>query len=153
MISQPIHPGAVAGSTMPGAPIAEVSLLRLYLLRAMYLFIVVGLAFMVWPGIIHHDKPWEFMEGVVSCMLAAFSALCLLGLRYPLQMLPLLMWELLWKTIWLLIVALPLWRADQMDELMMTNTANCLLAVLILFVIPWGYVAKHYGFKPGDRWH
>lgn len=37
----------------------EVSLFRLYLLRAMYLFIVVGL------GVWH----WELMEGQASCML------------------------------------------------------------------------------------
>jgi hypothetical protein len=37
------------------------------------------------------------MEDVVQGMLAAFSALSLLGLRYPLQMLPLLLWEMLWR--------------------------------------------------------
>jgi len=35
------------------------------------------------------------MEAAVACMLAAFLALSVLGSRYPLQMLPLLMWELL----------------------------------------------------------
>lgn len=94
----------------------EVSLFRLYLLRALYLLIIVGLGFMIWPDIIHHDKPWELMEGVVICMLAAFSALSILGLRYPLQMLPLLLWEMTWKCIWLLIVALPLWLSGYMDE-------------------------------------
>jgi hypothetical protein len=130
----------------------EVSLFRLYLLRAMYLLIVVGLANMVWPGVIHHDKPWELMDGVVQCMLAAFSALSILGLRYPLQMLPLLLWELAWKSIWLLVVAYPLWSAGQMDALTRSTAVACLVAVIIPFIIPWRYVFTHYGKLRGDRW-
>lgn len=131
----------------------EVSLLRLYLLRAMYLLIVVGLGIVVWPDVIHREQPWELMEGVVQCMLAAFSALSLLGLRYPLQMLPLLMWELVWKSIWLLIVALPLWSSGQMDESTYGVASSCLLVLIIPFVIPWRYVFAHYVKKSGARWH
>jgi hypothetical protein len=130
----------------------EVSLFRLYLLRAMYLLIVVGLARMVWPGVIHHDKPWELMGGVVQCMLAAFSALSVLGLRYPLQMLPLLLWELAWKSIWLLVVAYPLWSVGQLDPATRSTAIECLVAAIIPFVIPWRYVFTHYGKLRGDRW-
>jgi len=69
----------------------EVSLIRLYILRAMYLFIVVGLSFYVWPDVLDPDKHWQLAQGETSCMLAAFSLLCVLGLRYPLQMLPALL--------------------------------------------------------------
>lgn len=130
----------------------EVSLLRLYLLRAMYLLIVVGLGIMVWPGVIHHNKPWELMEGVVACMLAAFSALSVLGLRYPLQMLPLLLWELVWKSIWLLTVAYPLWSAGTMDAVTRANAAACLWVALVPLVIPWRYLVEHYGMKRAERW-
>ena len=66
----------------------DVSLFRLYVLRAMYLFIVAGLGVYLWPGVLNPQKHWELREGMESCMLAAFSLLCLLGLRFPLQMLP-----------------------------------------------------------------
>lgn len=130
----------------------EVSLFRLYLLRAMYLLIVVGLVIVVWPGVIHHEKPWELKEGVVVCMLASFSALSVLGLRYPLQMLPLLLWELVWKSIWLIVVAFPLWSSGQMDESTWATTLDCLVVVIVPFVIPWRYVFAHYVKKRGDRW-
>ncbi len=130
----------------------DVSLLRLYVLRAMYLLIVVGLAVVVWPGILHRDKPWELMEGVVACMLGAFSLLSLLGLRYPLQMLPVLMWELVWKALWLGLVAYPLWSAGRLEGGTAAVAAQCLGAAIIPFVIPWRYVAKRYAVQKSDRW-
>jgi hypothetical protein len=118
----------------------------------MYLLIVVGLGIVVWPGVIHHDKPWELMQGVVACMLAAFSALALLGLRYPLQMLPILLWELVWKAIWLFVVARPLWLAGTMDDATAENVFNCSLVILVAIAIPWRYVYQRYLRQPGERW-
>jgi hypothetical protein len=40
---------------------SEVSTFRLYLLRATYLLIFVGLGSEIWPGIIHHAKAWDLM--------------------------------------------------------------------------------------------
>jgi hypothetical protein len=138
------------------AEINEVSLFRLYLLRAQYLFIVVGLAIVRWPEVIqqviYQEKDWELKEGVVVCMLTAFSALLVLGLRYPLQMLPLLLWELVWKSIWLIVVALPLWSAGQLDESTWATAYNCLFVLTVPFIIPWRFVFAHYVKKRGDRW-
>ena len=50
----------------------DVSVFRLYVLRAMYLFIVVGLGFYVWPGVLNSQKHWELTQGMANCMLAAF---------------------------------------------------------------------------------
>jgi hypothetical protein len=131
----------------------EVSLYRLYSLRALYLLVIVGLGITVWPGVIHHEQPWELKEGVVQCMLTAFSALSVLGLRYPLKMLPLLLWEMLWKSIWLIVVALPLWSAGQMDESTWATVSACLLVLIFPFGIPWRYVFVHYIKNHGDRFH
>ena len=92
------------------------------------------------------------MQGVVQCMLGALSALAVLGLRYPLQMLPLLFFELAWKGIWLLVVALPLWRAGEMDAGTTASAYECLMAVVFLIVIPWRYVIANYVVRPADRW-
>ena len=92
-----------------------VSLFRLYLLRVTYLILVVGIGTEFWPGLIQHGAEWPLMRGVAYSMLAALSLLALVGLRYPLAMLPAVFAELLWKTIWLLVVALPKWLSGQMD--------------------------------------
>jgi hypothetical protein len=130
----------------------QVSLLRLYALRAAYLLLVVGLGVEIWPGVIHHEKPWELMQGVVNCVLAAIGAVALLGLRHPLRMLPLLLFELTWKSIWLTVVALPLWRAHAMDENTWATASACLMAVIFPIVIPWRYLFAHFVAERGERW-
>ena len=138
---------------LPDAKGHDVPLFRLYVLRATYLLLLVGLALMMWPGMLHHDKPWTLMQGVVRAMLTAVSLLAILGLRYPLRMLPLLLFELVWKTIWLLVVALPLWRAHAIDPDTMETVKDCLVgAVIFLIAIPWPYVFACYLKAPGDRW-
>ena len=131
----------------------EVSTFRLNLMRGLYLLIAVGLGSMIWPGILHHAKPWGHMQGVANALLAALSALALVGVRYPLQMLPLLLFELLWKAIWLVAIALPLWSADQLDAAnRQTVTDNLFGIVVVPLVIPWRYVLANYVKKAGDRW-
>ena len=55
------------------------------------------------------------MEGVETTTLAAVSILALLGLRYPLQTLPVLLFEVAWKAVRATAVAWPLWAADRLD--------------------------------------
>ena len=130
----------------------EVSLLRLYLLRLGYLVIAVGIALTKWPLLINHDRPWPLFEGVETCMLVALSLLWFLGLRYPLQMLPVLLFELAWKFLWMIVVLLPLWTSHQIDPATLSVFYACLVVVIPLAVIPWRYVVAHYVTKQGDPW-
>jgi hypothetical protein len=130
----------------------EVSTFRLYLLRATYLLVFVGLIFTIGPQIINHPTPWSLWHGVGCSMLGAVSILAFLGIRYPLKMLPVLFFELIWKAIWLIAVALPLWSTNQMDATNLETAQNCLMGVIMPIVIPWSYVWKHYVKMPGDRW-
>lgn len=132
---------------------SDISTFRLYLLRATYALILVGLATTAWPGIINHPHNWGLMRSVVTSVLTAVSLLAVVGIRYPLKMLPLLLFELLWKSIWLLAVALPLWRADLIDTATAETVFACLMGIVLFpIVIPWRYVIANYIMKPGDRW-
>jgi hypothetical protein len=137
---------------MSNEAVVTVPIYRLYLLRALYLLVAVGQGSMQWPKLFHHPA-WDLWHGVGVCMLAALAALALLGVRYPLEMLPLLLYELVWKAMWLLSVALPLWLGHRIDA----DTAENVFAigmgvVLCPLVIPWGYVFRNYLRKAGDRW-
>ena len=72
---------------------------RLYVLRAMYVFMFVGLAIVKWPTILKPPPGLSNSGSVVGSVLGAISLLALLGIRYPLKMLPLLFFEFLWKFI------------------------------------------------------
>ncbi|MEJ0027056.1 MAG: hypothetical protein WDN01_13595 [Rhizomicrobium sp.] len=128
----------------------EVSLLRLYVLRAAYLLIAVGLGSEIWPQIFDHPLS---MHRATSSLLAGVSAMAVVGLRYPLRMLPLLLFELFWKSTWLIAIALPLWRAGQIDADTMESVKACLMGVVLCpIVIPWPYVFANYVKAAGDRW-
>jgi hypothetical protein len=129
---------------------SEVSLVRLYVLRAMYLLMVVGGAVMFLPQLISHDPT---ARGVIPSMLGALWVLSCFGLRYPVQMLPVLLFELLWKTIWLVDYGLPQWRAGVHTEQFREDfKAIAFAPVLVAAIIPWGYFFRHYLKKPGARW-
>jgi hypothetical protein len=134
------------------APPAELPVWRRYVLRLGYLILGGGLVAYKWPLLFHHDQPWPVMTSVVTCMLVAMSVLALLGLRYPVQMLPILLFEVAWKMLWLGVVAVPLWLNHRMDPDTRDMTNEILWVVVILAVIPWRYVYSHYLVRRAERW-
>jgi hypothetical protein len=131
----------------------ELPLYRLYLLRVLYALIGLVQGSQTWMAILHHAKPWAMWHGVSMALLGAFTALCLLGIRYPVKMLPLMIFELVWKLLWVLAAWLPLYLAHRVDA----DTADqffpiALGLVLVPLVLPWGYIWKTYVTAPGDRW-
>ena len=127
----------------------DTTLLRLYFMRLLYLLNFAMLGLQVWPTIINHPGPWDPVKGVSYSFWAALSALSILGLRYPLKMVPLLLLQLLYKSIWILAVALPMWSTFRSEEL---TRVMGLGALVDIAVIPWPYVLANYGKTRGDRW-
>lgn len=132
---------------------SDVTALRLYLLRGMYLLIAVGLAVTVWPHIIAPPDLVAGPKSVIRALLGALAVMSLLGLRYPLQMLPLLLFELLWKVIWVVASALPMWLGPGLDAYASESLFACLMGVVLVpIVIPWGYVIQCYVRSPVEPW-
>ena len=57
--------------------------------------------------------------------------LAFLGLRYPLRMLPILLFEVTWKVIWIAAVAVPHLVADDIDAVTRAVLFNCSLVVIM----------------------
>ena len=135
------------------ATMGEVSTLRLYLLRGTYLLIAIAMGAQIWPLILQHPANVEHMRGVVRSFLGALTLLCLLGVRYPVKMLPLLFFEWVWKTIWVLSFGLPLWITHQLTADTSETLVACLMGVVLVpLVLPWRYVIDKYVREPGDGW-
>ena len=141
-------PTTTSAATTSGT---DISLTRLYLMRAGYLLMAVGLALVKWP-LLPEAHTLPLYEGVTLCLLTAMSLLALLGLRYPVKMLPLLLFETAWKLLWLSLVALPNVVSDGLDAAMTETAISCSLVVVIIAVTPWRYVWTQYVRTIGDRW-
>ena len=135
-----------------GDAVEELPLWRLNLMRVGYLVMGVGLAVVKWPVVIGYDRSMPLFEGVVAVILTAMSLLAFLGLRYPIRLLPILLFECLWKILWLGVVALPAVAAGDVDEAMRQVIVNCSVVVIVFAVVPWRYVWQRYVAANGDRW-
>jgi hypothetical protein len=126
---------------------------RVNLMRVGYAVMALGLAALKWPIFIRGEAAaLPVYEGVVAALLTAMSLLAILGLRYPVRLLPLLVFESAWKLIWLAAVAVPHLLAGDMSAEMGRMLSSIAVVVVILAVTPWDYVWKRYVRAPGDPW-
>jgi len=149
---------SVVGSAAPYDGLAspaitpEVSLFRLYSLRVAYFVMAAGLGVYIWPLVIRHTDELAMTKRVQLALLAGLGATAALGLRYPVKMLPILLFEMIWKAIYLIAFALPLWSAHKINEAMRENVQAVLMVVIFVPLIPWRYLFAQYILKRGDRW-
>ena len=137
-------------TALPPAAKNELTLFRLYLLRAT--FAVIGLAegAIVAPLLFQHEAT---ARGVIPSLLVAMCLLDLVGIRYPRQMLPLLLFEYVWKALWTIFFGLPQWSSGVVPPTFAEDFKAILPGIFIMpLVIPWGYVWRHYVKAPADRW-
>lgn len=106
----------------------------------------------IWPSVIQHTNEFAATQGIHCALLAGLGLTAVLGLRYPVQMFPLLLFELTWKAIYLVAFALPLWRAHQIDAAVAADIQAVLMVVIFVPLIPWRYVFAQYVMKRGERW-
>lgn len=148
--AQGVLPNRDANSEINGAGDA-VALWRLYVLRACYAILAAGQGSIQLPLFFHHPH-WTLTGGVAHSFLLALALLSIVGIRYPLRMLPLLVYELLWKMIWLCGIALPLWLANQLEADIRGSFFEIAPIIFLIPLLPWGYIFSSYLKKPGDRW-
>lgn len=139
----------ITTSTRPPAAF-DLSPVRVNLMRVGYLLMGAGIAVVKWPLLAgSHTLP--LYEGVTVCMLTALSLLALLGLRYPVRMLPVLLFESAWKLLWLSLVALPNAISGDLDAATTDIVVRCALVVVIIAVTPWRFVWHEYVRSTGSR--
>jgi len=142
----------LSAKVRPWASLPELSLFRLYTLRVCYLVLAAGIGTYYWPSVIQHSAGFAQTSGIQTALLAGLGLTAVLGLRYPVKMLPLLLFELAWKAIYLMAFALPLWRANQISEAMAEDVKAVLMVVIFIPLIPWGHVWRAFVMARGERW-
>jgi hypothetical protein len=119
--------------------------INIYLLRLLFLLMLVFLGKDSWTHIFTHKGVWSPMDAMAWCIWASYSVLSILGIIQPLKMLPIVMLEILYKVIWLVLVAYPLWSSNQLAGSPAEGMTNVfLLVVLPILAMPWRYFLRKY---------
>lgn len=131
----------------------RVTPLRLNVLRAYYAFMAFGSFSVFWPDLVSHSPAWGIETGAQYALLSALAPMALLGLRYPLKLLPLVIYEFLWKALWFIFIVAPLYRDGHMTPGVWNNVFACAIAIVLTpVIVPWRHVWHSYVAEPADPW-
>jgi hypothetical protein len=129
---------------------AGVRPIQVLLLRISYVLVFVFVGVRSWTALISHQGDWDPLLGAAVSMWASSSALSLIGVFHPLKMLPLVLFEIGYKLIWLLTVALPLWTANRLTGSAAEDMTYAFLPVVAaIALLPWGLVVRTYLWRRG----
>lgn len=112
-------------------------------LRACYLLMLTGISIQFMPQLLDASAV-PLMQGVVIAMLSALGLLSSVGLFQPVRMLPVLLFEIAWKAVWSISVALPHFLAGTIDQGVAETLFAVAFALPFVIIVPWGYVARTY---------
>jgi hypothetical protein len=119
--------------------------INVYVMRLVWLLILVFVGKDAWTHIAAHEGQWEPLEGVAWCVWAAFACFGLLGIFQTVRMIPLLLFEIFYKALWLAIVAYPLWVKGTLAGSPAEGIAYAFAWVILPIVaVPWPYVFRTY---------
>ncbi len=119
-------------------------------LKGMYIYTIVGaggvgLGILIMPNIMRSIFCWPGQDpivlGVVGSVYLSFALLSILGLRYPLKFVPILLLQLSYKVVWFIGVILPILVAAKLPTyaiLYVGIFATYIIGDLI--AIPFSYV-------------
>ncbi|MEO1227952.1 MAG: hypothetical protein AAFZ18_03530 [Myxococcota bacterium] len=109
----------------------------------------------VWSTLIDRWGQFAPVEGVAYAFWGALSLLAVIGIRFPVRMLPLLLLQLAYKAIWIAAVGYPLLSRGELDpDGRALLQANLVGVVIDAVAIPWRFTVRAYlagGARPLTR--
>ena len=132
----------------PDRPFPPVATWRINAMRFLFLLMALVMGSVVWSQLLFDSADWPVMRGLAKSMLAALALMSLFGVRYPLQMLPLMLYEIAWKTVWLTLIAGRAWMAGKWNADIESLFFDCIGIVIAFFIVPWHYVWARYVVQP-----
>jgi hypothetical protein len=156
---QPLtSPGQVEGKVQPSSRFGVFNIFRrdykyydgvprinIYLLRILFTLMFLFVAYDSWTHIYNHTGPWDNMNAAAWCMWASYTTIGIIGVFRPLKMLPIVLFEIVYKLVWLAIVAYPLWVKNKLAGSPAEGMTNVFLwVVLPILAMPWRYFFMLY---------
>jgi len=121
--------------------------INIYLLRLLFTLMFFFLTYDSWSHIFNHTGPWDNANAAAWCMWGAYSVISFIGILRPLKMLPIVLFEIVYKIAWLLIVAYPLWMKNELIGSPVEGMTRVFIWVLFpIIAMPWRYFFRTYIF-------
>lgn len=117
---------------------------RIWGLRIIFAAMVIVLGSKQWSHILAGTSDWPAWEGLGRTMLATLATLAVIGVFRPLKVLLLMIYEMSWKILWLMAIALPAWLDGRTVPSIVNVTATCIGMAILTILIPWHFVWSHY---------
>jgi hypothetical protein len=125
--------------------------INIWLLRLLFTLMFLFLSYESWSHIINHKGPWDNANAAAWAMWGGYSIISFIGIIRPLKMLPIVMFEIIYKITWLAIVAYPLWVKNQLIGSPAEEMTRVFIWVIFPIVaMPWKYFFRVYIL--GKRW-
>lgn len=121
----------------------QIGKVQLLLLKIFYLSIGFSFSYLMTVDIFNSE-----IANIGKSILLAIVFLCLLGFFHPLKIIPLLLFSVVWKLVWLLAFVLPAYLGDGPSELARNILAPVIIGLIVTAAVtPWKYVVNLY-LKP-----
>jgi hypothetical protein len=122
-----------------------VPLVNIYLLNLLFTLMFLFLSYSSWAHIFQHTGPWDSANSAAWFMWGSCSVISFIGIRRPLKMLPIVLFEIVYKTAWLIVVALPLYQRHELAASPNAGMANVfILVILPIVAMPWRYFFRTF---------
>lgn len=119
--------------------------INIYLLKLLFTLMFIFLTYDSWTHIFHHKGPWDPANSAAWFMWGSCALIAGIGIRRPLRMLPIVLFEIVYKTAWLVVVAWPLYQRNELTGTPAEAMAgNFMLVILPIVAMPWRYFFRTY---------
>ena len=119
--------------------------INIYLLRLLFTLMFFFLTYDSWNHILTHTGPWDSANAAAWCMWGSYSVISFIGMVRPLKMLPIVLFEIIYKVAWLFVVAYPLWVEDKLFGSSAEGMTRVFVWVVFPIVaMPWRYFFRTF---------
>ena len=118
---------------------------HIYVLRTYFALMFFMMGQTAWTEIFTHTGEWEPIGAVTWCVWSAYATLSIIGIYNTLKMLPIVIFMVFYKVLWLAVVAYPLWATNTLNGSSAEELAVIFTGALVaLPFIPWRYFYRIY---------
>jgi len=119
--------------------------INIFVMRLFFILMFVFVGIEAWTVILTHKGSWNPTIAVAWCSWAAYSTLAGFGIFHTLRMLPVMLFMIFYKCLWLIIVAYPLWIAGTLKGSPAEEMAHTFSFIIVpILFVPWKFVYNKY---------